>query len=68
MPGQSYLIIGGCGFLGKHIISLLLERGESEVAVLDLVYRDGLDKRVSFYSGDITDEAKIKEVFAKVRF
>jgi hypothetical protein len=36
---ESYLVIGGCGFLGRHIVEQLLERGETEVAVFDIVQR-----------------------------
>ena len=36
---ESYLVVGGCGFLGRHIVEKLLARGEKEVAVFDLVQR-----------------------------
>lgn len=40
MPvGESYLVVGGCGFLGRHIVEQLLERGEQSVAVFDIVQR-----------------------------
>lgn len=40
MPSSdSYLVIGGCGFLGRHIVEQLLERGESQVSVFDIVQR-----------------------------
>lgn len=38
MP-ESYLVVGGCGFLGRHIVEQLLERGESQVSVFDIVQR-----------------------------
>ena len=37
--GESYLVIGGCGFLGRYIVEQLLERGETNVSVFDLVQR-----------------------------
>lgn len=33
------LVIGGCGFVGRHIVEHLLARGETKVAVFDLVQR-----------------------------
>jgi sterol-4alpha-carboxylate 3-dehydrogenase (decarboxylating) len=51
---QSYLVIGGCGFLGRHIVETLLARGEQAVAVFDLVQRHH-DKNVQFFTGDLCD-------------
>lgn len=36
---ESYLVVGGCGFLGRHIVEALLGRGETNVAVFDIVQR-----------------------------
>jgi sterol-4alpha-carboxylate 3-dehydrogenase (decarboxylating) len=44
---ESYLVVGGCGFLGRHIVEKLLARGEKEVAVFDLVQRH-FDESVTF--------------------
>ncbi|KAG8873674.1 erg26, C-3 sterol dehydrogenase [Tulasnella sp. 331] len=56
---ESYLIIGGSGFLGRSIVEALVKRGEKNVATLDIVqrYHD-----VPHYTGDITDAAKVREV------
>lgn len=36
---ESYLVIGGCGFLGRHIVEALVGRGEKNVSVFDIVQR-----------------------------
>ncbi|KAI0314026.1 C-3 sterol dehydrogenase [Amylostereum chailletii] len=58
---ELYFVIGGCGFLGRHIVEALLKRGDS-VAVFDIVqkYDD-----VPFYSGDISDEAQVSQALKK---
>ncbi|CDZ96655.1 C-3 dehydrogenase [Phaffia rhodozyma] len=64
-PGtESYLVIGGCGFLGRHIVEMLINRGETQVAVFDIVQRH-FDTNVSFYVGDISDEDQISGALRK---
>ncbi|KAF5389215.1 hypothetical protein D9757_003444 [Collybiopsis confluens] len=50
-----YLVIGGSGFVGRHIVEQLLARGDN-VSVFDIVqrYHD-----VPFYSGDISDQEQV---------
>ena len=59
---EVYFVIGGCGFLGRHIVEAFLNRGDS-VAVFDIIqkYDD-----VPFYSGDISDETQVSQALKKV--
>lgn len=58
-----FLVIGGSGFLGRHIVQSLLDRGDS-VSVFDIVqrYHD-----VPFYSGDITEQDSVAQALRTVR-
>lgn len=62
MQPDSFLVIGGSGFLGRHIIDALLARGDA-VAVFDIVqrYHD-----TPFYPGDISDQAQVSDAIKKV--
>nr|XP_006002255.1 PREDICTED: 3 beta-hydroxysteroid dehydrogenase type 7 [Latimeria chalumnae] len=65
--GQVYLVTGGCGFLGRHLVEMLVERGGniSEVRVFDLHLDEsmrqlGTDRvKVKLIKGDIIDAAQV---------
>ena len=57
---MNVLVTGGAGFIGSHIIRLLLEDGH-HVSVLDNLkngHREDLDKRARLTIGDMTDPQK----------
>ncbi|KAJ0000992.1 hypothetical protein NQD34_006012 [Periophthalmus magnuspinnatus] len=69
--GLVYLITGGCGFLGKHILRVLLEKERevvSEIRVFDKHSDPSLEEestehtKVVVIQGDITDYTQVLEV------
>ncbi|XP_035693858.1 3 beta-hydroxysteroid dehydrogenase type 7-like [Branchiostoma floridae] len=69
-PGLTYVVAGGCGFLGARIVDMLAERAEniSEIRVVDKNLRSRLSTadregvKVSLIRGDVTDMAQMTEV------
>lgn len=66
------VITGGCGFLGRRLALLLLEKGTAQGSVDELALFDNApsalplpdDKRVSVVTGDIADRAMVTQLVA----
>jgi UDP-glucose 4-epimerase len=63
------LVTGGAGFIGSHIVDLLLTRGHEPFVLDNLVSgsRDNLPQEVPFFEGDICDQETLRTVFNEVR-
>ncbi|WP_409253095.1 NAD-dependent epimerase/dehydratase family protein [Bacillus sp. SCS-153A] len=60
------MVTGGNGFIGSHVVDLLVERGY-KVVIVDTADRKGNpDKQTKWYRLDITDQ-KLADVFDKER-
>lgn len=63
---ESVLVIGGCGFLGYHIVSQLLS-ASATVSVLDFTLTRNRLPGVSYHSGDISSPSSVSTILALVR-
>jgi sterol-4alpha-carboxylate 3-dehydrogenase (decarboxylating) len=59
---DTYLVVGGDGFLGRHIVQAIKTRGD-QVASFDVVQRYD---DVPFYAGDISAPGVFASVLEKV--
>ncbi len=63
----SVLVIGGCGFLGHHVVNLISRSYTARISVLDLTTTRNRRSNVDYYDGDITNKEQVQNVFKKVR-
>lgn len=64
------LVIGGCGFLGHHVVNLLVRSYAGAVSVVDLTCtrnRRPDSDGVNYYEADITDADKLLSIFQKAK-
>lgn len=67
---MNILVCGGAGYIGSHMVSLLVEKGHQVSVVDDLStgHKQALPEIVNFYQGDLRDETFLNEVFEKNQF
>jgi UDP-glucose 4-epimerase len=65
-----YLVTGGAGYVGSHVVLALVERGD-EVVVLDNLrqgHRAAIAPAAHLVVGDLSDRSTVREVLAGWRF
>jgi UDP-glucose 4-epimerase len=64
------LVTGGAGYIGSHVVDLLIDRGY-EVVVYDNLYtghEEAVHNKAAFYQGDLLDRARLVQVFGEHQF
>ena len=62
---MKYIVTGGAGFIGSHIVDQLIARGD-ETHVIDIFLtgkRDRLNSRATLHEVDIRDFDKLNSIF-----
>lgn len=65
---KKYIVTGGAGFIGSHLVDKLIERGDKAVVIDDLSTgkKQNLNPMADFFQLDICDFKKIKPLFSGV--
>lgn len=63
----SVVVIGGCGFLGHHIVNQLVESYDAQVTVFDLKTDRNQNPAATYHDIDITSQGVVQTAFAKTR-
>lgn len=60
-------VLGGAGYIGSHMVDVLVNNGEDVVVVDSLVtgHRAAVNDKARFYQGDVRDKAFMLDVFTK---
>ncbi|MFC1809288.1 UDP-glucose 4-epimerase GalE [Candidatus Omnitrophota bacterium] len=69
MKSKRILVTGGAGYIGSHMVRMLLERGLQPIVFdnLSTGHRSFVPRSVPFMLGDLQNEKDVKKVFKKFK-
>jgi UDP-glucose 4-epimerase len=64
------LVNGGAGYIGSHVVEMLIERGHSVVVFDNLIagHRAAVHPKATFFNGDLLNKADLEAVFEAHKF
>lgn len=67
---STYLVTGGCGFIGSHLVDRLIADGHQAIVIdnLSTGTREHLHPDAVFYEGSVADEEFVSRVFGEHSF
>lgn len=70
MMSEKILVVGGCGYIGSHVVRQLSENGRSVVVYdnLSTGFRDALIHGEELVEGDLDDHGALDDLFSKHSF
>jgi UDP-glucose 4-epimerase len=72
IDGKTFLVTGGSGFIGSHVVDKLVEAGAGEIVVFDKEIQHGNlasaegSGRIRLVQGDVGDTAELERSFAGI--
>jgi len=67
---KNILVTGGAGYIGSHVVNLLIDKGYKVTVIDNLITGtfNLINKNVDFYKIDIADKVKVNEILKNKKF